>query len=251
MIDTHCHLNIETFKEDYQKVIENAKEAGVKQIIVIGIDPKSNQKAIELAEQYPFIYAAVGIYPGVVDEFGIEGLRPLLDHKKVVALGEIGLDFYWRDDNKKRQIEIFEKQLDIAEELNLPVVIHTRNSFREAYQCVKPYKGRIKGVFHCFSSTLEDAKKAVDLGFYIGIDGPVTFKNAKDIKEIAKHIPLDKILIETDSPYLSPHPFRGKRNEPMRLPYIAQAIADIKGIDVSEVIKQTTINANNLFNLGV
>ena len=251
MIDTHCHLNIEEFEEDYQKVILNAKDAGVKKIIVIGIDPKSNQRAIELAEQYPFIYATVGIHPGVVDEFGIEGLRPLLKHEKVVALGEIGLDFYWRDDNKKRQIEIFNKQLEIAKTLNIPVVIHTRNSFLEAYECVKPYKGQIKGVFHCFSSHLEDAKKAVDLGFYIGIDGPVTFKNAKDIKEIAKHIPLDKILIETDSPYLSPHPFRGKRNEPMRLPFIAQAIADIKGIDVCEVIKQTTINANNLFNLGV
>jgi TatD DNase family protein len=129
-------------------------------------------------------------------------------------------------------------------------VIHTRNSFKEAYACVKPYQGQIRGVFHCFSSDLKDAKKAVDLGFYVGIDGPVTFKNAKEIKEIATHIPLDRILIETDSPYLSPHPFRGKRNEPKRLKYIAQAIADLRDCNVSTVIEQTTRNAKNLFRLG-
>lgn len=250
MIDTHCHLNIEEFEDDYKDVIKRAKDHGVKQMIVIGIDPISNQKAIEIAESYDFIYATVGIHPGVVDDFGLDGLKALLRHEKVVALGEIGLDFYWKDDNKNRQIEIFKKQLDMAVSLGLPVVIHTRNSFSETYEIVKPYQGKIKGVFHCFSSNLEDAKKAVDLGFYVGIDGPVTFKNAKDIKEIAKEIALESILIETDSPYLSPHPFRGKRNEPSRLIHIAKAIADIKHISVDKVIKQTSINAKHLFKLG-
>lgn len=250
MIDTHCHLNIEEFEHDYKDAIARAKDSGVKQMIVIGIDPKSNQKAIDIAEAYDFIYATVGIHPGVVDDYGLDGLKALLSHKKVVALGEIGLDFYWRDDNKDRQIEVFRKQLDMAVSLDLPVVIHTRNSFTEAYEIVKPYQGKIKGVFHCFSSNLEDAKKAVDLGFYVGIDGPVTFKNAKDIKEIAKEIALESLLIETDSPYLSPHPFRGKRNEPSRLHLIAQAIANIKEISVDDVVKQTTMNAINLFKLG-
>lgn len=250
MIDTHCHLNIEEFADDYKDVIERAKDNGVQQMIVIGIDPISNQKAIEIAEYYDFVYATVGIHPGVVDDYGLDGLKALLRHKKVVALGEIGLDFYWKDDNKDRQIDIFKKQLDMAVSLGLPVVIHTRNSFSEAYEVVKPYQGKIKGVFHCFSSHLEDAKKAVDLGFYVGIDGPVTFKNAKDIKEIAKDIALESILIETDSPYLSPHPFRGKRNEPSRLIHIAKAIADIKHISVDEVITQTSMNAKHLFKLG-
>jgi TatD DNase family protein len=250
MIDTHCHLNIEEFELDYKKVIEDAKAEGVKEMIVIGIDPISNQKAIELTRAFDDIYATVGIHPGVVDDHGIESIEALLKHKKVVALGEIGLDLYWRQDNIEKQKEIFIKQIELAIKYDMPIVIHTRSSFSEAYECVRPYKGKITGVFHCFSSTLEDAQKAIDLGFYVGIDGPVTFKNAKDIKDIAKHIPLDKILIETDSPYLSPHPFRGKRNEPKRLTYIAQAIAELKGISKEEVERVTTLNAHKLFNLG-
>ncbi|QWB96348.1 TatD family hydrolase [Mycoplasmatota bacterium] len=251
MIDTHCHLNIEEFEMDYQQVIKDALAEGVNEMIVIGIDPISNKKAIELADTFNELYATVGIHPGVVDDYDIQSIEPLLKHEKVIAIGEIGLDLYWRQDNIEKQKEIFIKQIQLAIKHQLPIVIHTRNSFSEAYDCVKPYKGKIKGVFHCFSSHLEDAKKAVDLGFYIGIDGPVTFKNAKDIKEIATHIPLDKILIETDSPYLSPHPFRGKRNEPKRLSYIAQAIADLKGISKEEVVKITTLNAHELFHIGV
>jgi len=250
MIDTHCHLNIEEFKNDYEQVISDAKLEGVNQMIVIGIDPVSNLKAIQIANSFQNIYATVGIHPGVVDDYDISSIENLLKEPKVIAIGEIGIDLYWRQDNLEKQKEIFIKQIELAIKFNLPIIIHTRNSFSKAYDCVKPYKGKVKGVFHCFSSTLEDAKKAIDLGFYVGIDGPVTFKNAKDIKEIATHIPLEKILIETDSPYLSPHPFRGKRNEPKRLKYIAQAIADLKGIDISLVIQQTTKNAKSLFKLG-
>lgn len=250
MIDTHCHINMEDFNEDYDQVIHDAIEAGVDKMIAIGVNKETNLKAIELADKYPQVFATVGIHPGDVDDETTKGLEELFSHPKVIAVGECGMDLYWRQDNIELQRKIFVEQIELSIKHHMPLVIHTRNSFTEALECVKPYKGEVFGVFHCFSSDLEDAKKAVDYGFYVGIDGPVTFKNAKEIKDIAKEIPLDKILIETDSPYLTPHPFRGKRNEPKRLPYIAQAIADIKNISLEEVIEQTTRNAYKLFELG-
>ncbi len=250
MIDTHCHINTEQFDLDYEKVIEDAASEGLEKIIAVGFDPKSNQRALELAENYDIVYASAGIHPSDVDGNTCIDLPSFYKHDKVIAVGECGIDLYWRNDNLELQKNIFIEQIELSIKYHLPLIIHTRNSFKEAYDCVKPYTGKAFGVFHCFSSNLDDARLAVDLGYYIGIDGPVTFKNAPEIKEIAKEIPLDKIVIETDSPYLSPHPYRGKRNEPKRLKLIAKAIADIKEIPIEEVIRQTSINARRLFQLG-
>ncbi len=250
MIDSHAHLNLEDFDKDVDMVIKNAFENGVKSIIVIGIDAKTNKKALSIVEQYEGLYATVGIHPSVADDGGVETIVDYLSHPKVVAIGECGIDLHWRQDNLKQQLDIFDQQIRLAIAYDLPLIIHTRNSFAEAYQAVLPYKGKVKGVFHCFSSGFEDASKAIDLGFYIGIDGPVTFKNGKEAKDVATRIPLNRLLVETDSPYLAPMPHRGKRNEPKYLPLIVKEIALLRGLTLMEVIQQTTANAKQLFHLG-
>lgn len=249
MIDTHCHINDEAFLSDIDQVIKDAFYKGVKPIVVIGFDDTTNKRAIELVNQYEGLYATVGIHPSDAHDGQVSSIEPLLSHPKVVAVGECGLDFYWQDDNKEEQIDVFKKQIELSIKYNLPLVIHTRNSFKEAYECLLPYKGQAQGVFHCFSSHLEDALKAIDLGFFVGLDGPVTFKNGKDAIEIAKHIPLEWLVVETDSPYLAPTPYRGKRNEPQYLTYIVETIAHLRGISVDEVIKQTTANAKKLYHI--
>src|SRR5690554_456224 len=214
------------------------------------MDLETSKLAIDIANNYENVFATVGIHPAYVNESNHLDLDYLYNNKKVVAVGEIGLDFYWTKDNKELQIKVFEEQLQKAINLNLPVIIHTRNSFKETYEIVKKYQGRLTGVFHCFSSNLEDAIKTVELGFYIGIDGPITFKNNNtELIKIVKNIDLKNILIETDSPYLTPKPFRGKMNEPANVRYVAEKIAEIKNVDLSEVIKQTTKNAKKLFKI--
>ncbi|MBN2268904.1 MAG: TatD family hydrolase [Acholeplasmataceae bacterium] len=250
MIDTHAHLNTEEFKDDLDACILRAIEHNIEHIIVIGMDEASNQRAIEIAESYDFVYASVGIHPGFVDQGNTEHLSNLLKHPKVVAIGECGLDFYWTKENIEKQKDIFIKQIELAVESKYPLVIHTRNSFTEAYDLIKPYQGKVTGVFHCFSSNVDDAKKAIDLGFYIGIDGPVTYKKALETFELVKNIDLKHLLIETDSPYLAPVPFRGKRNEPSYVRFVAEKIAEIKEVSLAEVIKQTSLNAKMLFNIG-
>lgn len=250
MIDTHAHLNTEEFDHDLDACIKRATEHQLEHIIVIGMDEKSNHKAIEIAEKYEMVYASVGVHPGYVDQANTDHIKALLNHPKVCAIGECGLDFYWTKENIEQQKSMFIKQIELAIETKYPLIIHTRNSFNEAYDMVKPYKGKIKGVFHCFSSSIEDAKKAIELGFYIGIDGPITYKKALDTIELVREIDLKHLLIETDSPYLSPVPFRGKRNEPSYVRFVAEKIAEIKNISRQEVIDQTTSNAKKLFNLG-
>lgn len=247
MIDTHTHLNMNDFDQDIDQVIMKAMAKGLKQIIVIGMDEASSFKAIQLAETYDMVYATVGLHPGYVDGADESHIERLLHHPKVVGIGECGLDFYWTDENKERQEQAFLHQIKLSEMTKLPLIIHTRNSFDRAYEMVQPFKGRISGVFHCFSSDLEDVKKAIDLGFYIGIDGPITFKKNEVLKDIILGMDLSYLLIETDSPYMTPTPFRGKRNEPCYLPYIAEKIAEIKGITVDEVMSITTKNAKRLF----
>lgn len=252
MIDTHAHINFEELSSNIETILHNAQKKGVEKIIAIGVDLESSIKAIELAKTYSNIYATVGIHPGYVDDSNHLDLDSLYNNKKVIAVGEIGLDFYWRSDNKEIQIKIFEEQIKKAIKLNLPVIIHTRNSFFESYEIVKKYKGKVYGVFHCFSGTYEDALKAIDLGFYIGIDGPITFKNKnEELIKIVKNIDLKHILIETDSPYMSPEPFRGRKNEPSNLYYIAGKIAQIKKVPLDEVTKITTNNAKMLFRIEV
>jgi TatD DNase family protein len=250
MIDTHTHLNMDLFDDDLDQVIEKAKSMGVEKILVIGMDHEANLKAIEISNRYEMAYATVGIHPASVNDSNIDAIKPLLKHKKVVAIGECGLDYYWVKDNKNLQKKFFQAHIDLALETKLPLVIHTRDSFLDAYHMLLPHKGLIKGVFHCFSSNLEDAKKAIDLGFYIGVDGPITYKNNQDIKHIVEHIDLKHILVETDSPYLTPVPFRGKRNEPGYTKYVVEKIAEIKKLEVHEVSKITSKNAMDLFQLG-
>lgn len=249
MIDTHAHLNIDKYNGTIEDVVNRAKDKGVNQIIVIGMDYETSVSAINIAESFNNIYATVGIHPSYVDESNHHLLDKLYDEKKVVAVGEIGLDYYWRKDNKDLQVRVFTEQLEKAIRLNLPVIIHTRNSFTETFEIVKKYQGKLRGVFHCFSGTLEEARKVIDLGFYIGIDGPITFPKSTVLHEIAEKISLDKILIETDSPYLTPIPYRGKSNEPKNVYYVAEKIAEIKKIDLKDVVEITTNNAKTLFGL--
>ena len=250
IVDTHAHLNTEDYQEDLEDVLIRSKMNDVNQIIVIGMDEETNLKAIELAEEHDMLFATVGVHPGYVDNQTTDHLESLLNKKKVVAIGECGIDLHWRQDNYELQRSIFIEQIELAKRFKLPLVIHTRSSFEEAYQCLVSSKGKVTGVFHCFSSNLKDAKRAIDLGFYIGIDGPITFKKAEDLVDIVQNIDLKHILVETDSPYLAPMPYRGKRNEPAHTKYVVEKIAEIKKISVEEVMKQTTENAYNLFNLG-
>jgi TatD DNase family protein len=250
IIDTHAHINMEEFDQDIDLVLGRALKHDVTKIVVIGIDTPSNRRAIELAEEHEMLYATVGIHPGSIDDDqDVEGIIPYLNHPKVIAIGECGLDFYWRDDNKDLQKEIFQKQIELAIKYQKPLVIHTRNSFTEAYDMVKPYQGQVTGVFHCFSSGLEDAKKAIAIGFMIGMDGPITFKNNQILKEIIEHIPLEHILVETDSPYMAPMPHRGKRNEPGNTRYVVEKIAEIKKCPMKVVADITTANARRLFQI--
>jgi TatD DNase family protein len=250
IVDTHAHLNSEEYNLDIEAVLKRAKLNDVLRIIVIGMDLFHNLKAIELAKMYEMIEATVGVHPSYVDYTSTDHLEELIEKHHVVAIGECGIDLYWNKDNVELQKKVFIEQIKLAEKYKLPLVIHTRSSFEEAYQCLLPFKGKVTGVFHCFSSDLVDAKRAIELGFYIGVDGPITYKNAKDIKEIVTALDLKHILVETDSPYLTPAPNRSKRNEPANLVDVVRTISELKGISIDEVKKQTTYNAIHLFNLG-
>lgn len=247
MIDTHAHINIDPLLKDIDNIILRAKEKGVKKIIAVGMNAAANKQGMALLTAYEEIYGSVGIHPSEVDElFNAESLKKWAQHPKVVAIGEIGIDLYWRTDNLKRQKEYFIKQIEIAIECNLPVIIHSRNSADVIYDIVKKYP-KLKGVMHCYSEHIELLDKFIDLGFYIGVGGVVTFKNAGVVKDIVKQTPLEKIVIETDSPYLTPVPHRGKQNEPKNVYYVCEMVAKIKGRSFKEINDATTKNAHTLF----
>lgn len=250
MIDTHSHINTKDFIDRIDEVIINAKNNGVRKIFAVGMDYETSITAIELANKYSNIYATVGIHPSYVDNSNHLELNDLYNDSKVIAVGEIGIDLYWKQDNLKLQEVVFEEQILKAISLNLPIIIHVRNSFNETYNIVKKYQGKVSGVFHCFSGTLEEALKVIDLGFYIGVDGPITFKKNEPIASIIEAVDLKHVLIETDSPYLSPVPFRGKQNEPANVMFVAKKVAEIKGIPFEEVVRITTNNAKSLFKIG-
>ena len=248
MIDTHAHINTKQFNGRIDEVLKNARDHNVHHIIVIGMDDYHNKKAIELIDLHPNLYATVGIHPTTL-EGDVADLKPLLKHKKVVGVGETGIDLYWDKTNLELQKKYFIEQIELAIELDLPIIVHTRASFKEAYDCLLPYKGRIRGVFHSFSSDLSDAIKAIEFGFYIGISGVVTFKKATDLHEIVKVIDLKHMILETDAPYLAPVPYRGQTNEPAYTSYVLEAVASIKGIRPLVVDQVTTQNAIKLFKL--
>jgi len=253
LIDTHCHLDMDDFDPDRDEVIRRAKDAGVHYIINIGSDREGNIKGLKLSAQYPEVYSSVGIHPHDADTLTEELYKELqmwAGEPKVIAMGEIGLDYHYLYSPKEVQIEAFERQIAIAKDLALPIIVHSREANEDTLKILKEDAVGVKGVLHCFSKSPEMAKKAMDMGFYISIAGPVTFENAKNLREIAKLIPDEFLLIETDAPYLSPVPMRGKRNEPSFLRYIAQAIADLRGISLSDIERITTLNAMRLFKIG-
>ncbi len=251
LIDSHCHLNDPAFDKDIEEVIKRSRDNGVEYCVVIGYDVKSSKKAIEMAEKYNCVYATIGIHPEESKNAGdreLAEIEKLTEHPKVVGIGEIGLDYYHIFSPIEKQKEIFIKQLKLARKLNLPVVIHSREAEPDTFEIVKEYAKDIKGVMHCFSGTLKMAKLYTGLKFYISISGVITFRKAETLKEVVKGIKIKDILIETDAPYLTPHPYRGKRNEPSYLPYIADAVAKIKGLPLEEVALHTSHNTRNLFN---
>ncbi|MBT2690811.1 TatD family hydrolase [Bacillus sp. ISL-47] len=252
--DTHAHLNAEQYNEDLKEVIDRALSEGVSNIVVVGFDRPTIEKAMELSNEYDFIYASIGWHPvdaiDMTDE-DLQWIEELSQHPKVVALGEMGLDYYWDKSPKDVQKEVFRKQIQLAKKVKLPIVIHNRDATADIVEILKEEgAGEVGGIMHCFSGSPETAKECVDMNFYISLGGPVTFKNAKKPKEVADAIPLDKLLIETDCPYLTPHPYRGKRNEPSYVKLVAEQIADIKGISIEEVASATTENAKKLFGIN-
>ncbi|NUH84843.1 TatD family hydrolase [Bacillus firmus] len=252
--DTHAHLNAEQYNEDLQEVIDRALSEGISNIVVVGFDRPTIEKAMELTEKYDFIYASVGWHPvDAIDmtEEDLQWIEELSSHPKVVALGEMGLDYYWDKSPKDIQQEVFRKQIRLAKKVKLPIVIHNRDATADIVEVLKEEgAGEVGGIMHCFSGSPEIAQECVDMNFYISLGGPVTFKNAKKPKEVADVIPLEKLLIETDCPYLTPHPHRGKRNEPSYVKLVAEQIAEIKGLSTEEVAQATTENAKKLFGIN-
>lgn len=253
LFDTHVHLNAEQFNEDLQEVIDRAIAEGVTNMVVVGFDEITIKKAIELAENHDFLYASVGWHPvDAVDmtQEHLDWLKELASHPKVVALGEMGLDYYWDKSPKDIQKEVFRKQIRLAKEVNLPIIIHNRDATADIVEILKEENaGEVGGIMHCFSGSVETALECVEMNFYISLGGPVTFKNAKKPKEVAEAIPLDRLLVETDCPYLTPHPYRGKRNEPAYVKLVAQQIAELKGLTFEEVADETAKNAKKLFGI--
>ncbi len=252
-IDTHAHLNFSTFDNDRADTIRRAENADVRRIINIGIDIKTSRESVRLAEKYDLIYASAGIHPHDsenVKKSDWGELKNLLKHPKVVALGEIGLDFYRDYAPRDIQLNILLHQLDVAVSEQIPIIVHTRKSWDDMYDIFEQdeYKGKLSGVFHCFSGNKENARKVLNWGFHISFTGVVTFKNASAIK-VASYVPLDRLMLETDCPFMAPVPFRGKRSEPAHIPLISAKIAEAKDISEKKVSEQTTQNAKKLFGI--
>lgn len=249
--DTHTHLDDEKFDPDRELVIENLKKEGVSLAVNVGADLTSSKNSIALAEQYDFIYAAVGVHPNEVGEMQDEDLETLADmakHEKVVAIGEIGLDYHYDEPGRDVQKLWFEKQLRLAQTLNMPFIVHDRDAHQDTLELLKKV-GYYNGVMHCFSGSCEMAKILLDLGFYISIAGQVTFKNAPKVKEVAKMVPADRLFIETDSPYLTPEPHRGERNNSANVKFTCAKIAELKGISAEELAKVTLENGKKFYGI--
>ncbi|CAG7656292.1 TatD family hydrolase [Paenibacillus allorhizosphaerae] len=253
LIDTHAHLNAPQFDEDRQQVIERAQQNGIRRIINVGFNRETIPSSIALAEQYDFIYSTVGWHPTDAKDMlpeDLEWLESLCRHEKVVAIGEIGLDYYWDTSPKDVQDRVFREQIRLARKVGMPIVIHNRDAHHDVVQTLREEKAaEVGGVMHCYSGSWETAKLCLDMNFYISFGGPVTFKNARQPKEVLQHVPLDRLLIETDAPYLAPHPYRGKRNESSYVRLVAETAAEIKGISVEELAEITTRNAMAFFRL--
>lgn len=258
LFDSHAHLTDEKFNIDREDVINKIKISGVERLVNAGYSLEGSKQAIELAQKYDFIYSTCGISPNDIPQTeeelwkNIDEIEQLVtNNSKVVAIGEIGLDYYWEKDIERQDLQkkAFIKQIELANKLELPIVIHTREAVMDTLQILKENKVIKKGIFHCCPLNRELVKEALKLDFYISFAGPVTFKNSKNADEIIKMVPDNKMLIETDSPYLSPEPFRGKRNDSSNVRYVAQKIADVKGMTLEKVADVTYENANRIFGL--
>lgn len=252
IFETHAHYDDEQFDMDRETLLSSMPEQGVGTIVNVSATYASCQRVVDLVQNYPFMYAAVGIHPdevGSLNEERFQQMKELCKQEKVVAVGEIGLDYYWDNESHDLQKEWFVRQLDLARELNLPVLIHSREAAADTMEIMKQHGQGLKGVIHCFSYSKEMAAEYVKMGFYIGVGGVVTFKNARKLKETVQEIPLTSIVLETDCPYLAPVPYRGKRNNSAYIKYIAEEIAGIKGVSYEEVVEQTEKNARDLYNL--
>ncbi len=252
MIDTHSHLFEEQFSNDLEDCIKRCYDNNINNVILVGFSKETNQKAYDLSLQYPIFKPTAGIHPSEANsdylEY-IEYLKRFIKEHKVYAIGECGLDYYWTKENMEYQKKVFIAQIELAIEFDLPIIIHMRDATKDTYEILKEYKGKLKGVMHCYSGSLEMAREFINLGLYISLGGPVTFKNAKDPKLVAENIDINKLLIETDCPYLAPTPYRGKRNESSYVYNVALEISKIRNLSIEEVDEITTKNAKELFRI--
>ena len=252
IFDTHAHYDDKQFESDREELFEQMKENGVGTIVNVSAEVDSWSETIKLTQEYDIVYGAIGVHP---DEVGnltnekFEEMKQFLENKKVVAVGEIGLDYYWDTNSHEVQEKWFVKQLELAKTKDLPVNIHSRDAAEDTMRILKQYTESLSGVIHCYSYSKEMAKEYVKMGYYLGIGGVITFQNAKKLKEVVKEIPLERLVLETDCPYLAPAPNRGKRNTSLNLKYVAKEIANIKDISIEEVIMQTEQNARKLYRL--
>ena len=251
-IDTHSHIFDEQFSSDREEVIKRITEANISKAMIVGFSKDTNQLALELALKYDFLYPTIGYHPSEANEISSDDilyLEEMINNNKIYAIGECGLDYYWVNDNKDKQKWLFEEQIALALKYNLPLVIHCRDAVSDVYEILKQYNGKVKFVMHCYSGSVEMAREFIKLGGYISLGGPVTFKNAKTPKEVAVNIPLDRLMIETDCPYLAPMPYRGKRNEPAYVRYVLNEIANIREMDLEELELKLDDNSIKFFNL--
>lgn len=253
LIDTHAHIDMDDYSDDFSEMLKRAEENAVQKIIIPGVEPAGFARIFELTEKHKNIYGCVGVHPeepDFYDDEAEEKIKYYLKKPKIVAAGEIGLDYYWDKSRIERQKEIFEKQIYLAKEAGKPVVVHDREAHQDTFEILKKTGAKETGVvMHCFSGSPEFALQCVKEGFYIALGGVVTFKNAKKMKEVALAVPLENLLVETDSPYLTPVPYRGKRNEPSYVKYSAEEIAKLRNISFSEISDATTKNALKVFHL--
>lgn len=251
IFDTHAHYDDEAFESDREELLNSMHEGGVLGIVNASADINSSLSSVKISEKYPYVFAAVGVHPenldGLSEDYTEQIKKIATEHKKVVAIGEIGLDYHFRLDNKEKQIEVFENQVKLANSLDLPVIVHDREAHKDTFDILKKYNP--KGIVHCFSGSVEMAKEIVRLGMKLGIGGVLTFKNAKTIVEVVKQIPLSHLVLETDAPYLAPVPFRGKRCNSSYIKFVAEKIAEIKNISAEEVYKETFKNALEVYNI--
>ena len=255
IFETHAHYDDEQFESGREALIASLPDCGIKRVVNVGASIESTKNSIELAKQYEFVYAAVGVHPSEIAELNEDNfawLRQLTDLNKVVAVGEIGLDYYWdkEEEVQKRQRYWFKRQMELAKEVGLPIIVHSRDAAEDTLRVMKEaHAEEIPGVIHCFSYSPEMAKEFIKMGYYIGVGGVVTFKNAKKLKETVEQIPLERILLETDCPYMAPEPNRGKRNDSTNLIYVAKEIAKIKGMEYDDVIRITEENAKRMYRI--